>query len=172
MMKHLLFTLLIVLAVSGCSHDVDPGDPEMLNIEVDEFVSQLKDGTYGRNESNSNGMAQWLYLPAFTMQDIPALIGFAEDTCHIKSFPVAPFSSYWIDDFVLGECLLWTVEGIRKGDKYFSLVPWINKDGNRASQQDILEVRELYRKWWLKVDGSPARMKELDPLAETTYAWQ
>ena len=67
-------------------------------------------------------------MPNFTERHIQSLIDFSKDTSHIATYPFNPISSrtsfpYGRNHCILGECLLWTVEGIKNGYGYGSLDP-------------------------------------------------
>jgi len=113
MKKWILFTMIGVLLM-GCKKD----SFDINNPDVKKFVKQLKSGTYGEYERNEKGERLWLKMPNFRQEHIAALIELSKDTTHIQKFPTNPISSrtpipQGRDYFILGECLLWIVDGIR-----------------------------------------------------------
>jgi hypothetical protein len=118
-------------------------------------------------------------MPNFVKHHIQSLIDFSIDTSHINDFPVNPISSRtpFPNDrqyFILGECLLWTVEGIRNGTGYGSLDPYLfdttsieNPKGLKGYQ--LLVVRSYYKDWWSNFNGKD--WKENNPLEGSPYRW-
>lgn len=121
-------TLIVLLFFPILSCEKDKFD--LNNPNVEQFIHQLKNGTYTQYEKGENGEILWLVMPEFTKNHIQSLIDFSKDTSHINNFPVNPISSRTPfpnnrNYFILGECLLWTVEGIRNGNGYGSLDPYL-----------------------------------------------
>lgn len=169
-------------------------DFDVNNPDVALFVSQLKAGTYNSYKKDEFGQNLWLEMPKFTAAHIPALLEFAKDTASIYQFPLNPISSrtpYPSDRnyFILGEGLLWIVEGIRVGAttastamglpefKFASLDPYLIKGSpftlevkKGLTKSEILQVRELYYNWWY---GSyiPEWWLRTPPLEGTDYSW-
>jgi len=173
-MKKLFFSAILILICIGCEKDkFDIDDPD-----VAVFVNKLKSGTYDYYERGETGENLWLLMPEFTPDHISSLIDFAYDTTHISDFPVNPVSSRrpypeGREYFILGECLLWTVEGVRNGNRYGSLDPFLIDTALTESVRyrglkgdEILVVRDIYKDWW---DNN----KDMDknPLEETSYRW-
>jgi Domain of unknown function (DUF4943) len=102
-MKTNIYEFIILLTViffsESCTKDFDFEKPD-----VDEFVSLVRDGKYTSEK-----------MPNFSPSDIPGLLKYANDTSEIKTFPKCPISSYTLisQKFILGECVLWTIESIR-----------------------------------------------------------
>jgi hypothetical protein len=76
----------------------------------------------------------------------------------------------------LGECLLWTVEGIRNGYGYGSLDPFLIDTVLAESERykglngdEILIVRDIYKNWWDNFKDND--WKDINPLGETSYRW-
>jgi hypothetical protein len=174
-----LFIILSVLTLlgTGCLKDeFDPYDPD-----VDTFVNQLKKGTYNSFEKDENGENLWLQMPEFQKKHIQRLIELAKDTSHIKDFPINPISSRIPfpgsrDYFILGECLLWAVEGVRNDNRFGSLDPFLidvslpeSAIRNGLKATEILQVREIYKNWWQ--DHKDKDWKNTYPLENTTYRW-
>ena len=163
----------------GISCEKDKFDIDNPNVEI--FVKQLKNGTYDYYEKGENGENLWLLMPKFTRSHIPSLIAFAKDTTHITDFPINPISSRrpfpeGRDYFILGECLLWTVEGIRNGYGYGSLDPFLIDTALTESERfkglkctEILIVRDIYKDWWNNFKDND--WKDINPLGETSYRW-
>lgn len=177
-MKRLSFIpLLLLLFCIGC----EKNNLDLNNPDVAIFVKQLKLGTYDYYEKGETGENLWLLMPKFNQNHISSLIEFAKDTTHITNFPVNPLSSRSPypeerDYFFLGECLLWTVEGIRNDRGYGSLDPYLINTSLTESERykglegsEILIVRAIYKDWWdtLKEDN----WKDKNPLEGTLYGW-
>ena len=175
-MKYLVIFAFLTLFGFGCKKDqFDVHHPD-----VKKFVRQIKNGTYNVYEKSENGENLWLIMPAFTQAHIQSLIDLSNDTTHITNFPFNPISSrtpfpargYCI----LGECLLWTVEGIRNGSGYGSLDPYLIDTALIESERykglkatEILNVREIYKDWWKNYGDKD--WKTRNPLANTSYRW-
>ncbi len=173
---------LFVLAVlSAVFFSCAKGDLDIHNPDVEVFVQQLKDGTYNNFEKGEDGENLWFLMPNFTEDHIATLIDKAKDTSHINYFPINPISSRSPypqdrDYFILSECLLWVVEGIRNGTGFGSLDPFLI-DNSRdevtrykgLTGEEILGVRDLYDSWWnAHNDGD---WESVDPLGDSSYRW-
>lgn len=177
-MKKLFFITLLPLLCIGC--EKEKFDLDNPNVAV--FVKQLKNGTYNCYEKGENGENLWLLMPKFTQNHISSLIEFAKDTSHISDFPTNPISSRppfpaGRDYFILGECLLWTVEGIRNGHGYGSLDPFLidtsldeSESYKGLTSDGVLIVRDIYKNWWNNHKDSDWR-QDKNPLEETSYRW-
>lgn len=177
-MKRLSFIpLSLLLFCIGC----DKSNLDLNNPDVAIFVKQLKQGTYDYYEKGETGENLWLLMPGFNADHISALIEFAADTTHITNFPVNPCSSRrplpeGRDYFILGECLLWTVEGIRNDFGYGSLDPYLINTSMAERERyeglkgdEILIVRSVYKDWWESLKES--NWKDKNPLEGTCYRW-
>ena len=176
-MEKLIFFAALTLFCLSCEKDrFNVEDPD-----VEQFFYQIKTGTYSCYEKGENGENLWLLMPNFTERHIQSLIDFAKDTTHIRAYPYNPISSrtpypYGRDYAILGECLLWTVEGIRNGYKFGSLDPYMIDTSRIESERykglngyEILIVREIYKDWWNTYNKKDWKNK--NPLEETTYIW-
>ena len=176
-MKKLSFIAILVLLCIGCEKNkFDINHPDVVI-----FVKQLKNGTYDCYEKGENGENLWLLMPKFTRSHIQSLIDFSKDTTHITDFPINPISSRrpfpeGREYFILGECLLWTVEGIRNGYGYGSLDPFLIDTALAESirykglkSDKILIVRDIYKNWWNNFKDS--EWKDKNPLEDTYYRW-
>ncbi len=179
-MKNVIIFAFFLFFCLGCEKD----DFNVNNPDVEQFVQQLKKGTYDSYEFGENGEKLWTIMPNFTKKHIPLLIHLAKDTslvspCH--HFPVNPISSippYRIDDnrecIMIGEYLLWCVEGIIENKDFASLTPiLINQSYStekRLNGENILEVRIIYQEWWEKNKQSE-NIHDF-PLEETIYRWR
>lgn len=176
-MKKLLFIAFLTLFCISCEKD----EFDINNPDVQKFVQQIKKGTYNCYEKGENGENLWLIMPKFTNNHIQSLIDFSNDTSHIASFPLNPISSrtpfpYGRDYLILGECLLWTVEGIRNGYGYGSLDPYLidttldESDKFKGLKGDeILIVRDIYKDWWYRFKNED--WKTINPLENSSYVW-
>jgi hypothetical protein len=174
-MKNLAFITVIILFCISCRKDeFDPNNPD-----VALFVQQIKNGTYNCYKKGENGENLWLLMPKFSKNHIQSLIDFSKDTSHITKFPFNPVSSrtpfpYGRGYCVLGECLLWTVEGIRNSTTYGSLDPYLidttkNNPAEGISGKEILIVRDLYQYWWSNFKDK--NWKDTNPLEGKLYRW-
>jgi hypothetical protein len=173
--KNILLSLLCITALWSCEKiRFDPAHPD-----VGKFVGQLKNGTYNTFEKGENGENLWLKMPEFTEKHIRSLIDYSADTSHINAFPVNPISSRMPypngrNYFILGECLLWAVEGIRNGTGYGSLDPYLTDTAHPGydrgvSGRDVLIVNKLYNDWWNTFQDKD--WSRQNPLEKSTYSW-
>jgi len=176
-MKKIYFVIFLSILCTGCTKDKF----NLNKPDVDLFVKQLKNGTYNLWEKGEKGENLWLLMPAFNPGHISALLEHAKDTSHINEFPINPISSRrpfpeGREYFILSECLLWIVEGIRNGYGYGSLDPYMIDTSLIDSERfkglrcnDILIVRDIYKEWWDTLKDDVWQSK--DPLEETSYRW-
>jgi hypothetical protein len=174
-MKRITLLTLIFFSILSCEKDKF----DINNPNVEQFVQQLKNGTYIQYENGENGENLWLLMPIFTKNHIQSLIDFSKDTSHINNFPINPISSrtpFPTDRnyFILGECLLWTVEGIRNGNGFGSLDPYLiditsGEDHKGLKGSGILIVRDLFQVWWDNFRDNDWTGK--NPLDGTPYRW-
>ena len=164
------FPVLILIFITACNDDT----PTVLSVH--QFVEDLKNGKY---ESS--------YIPAFKKGDIPLLLNYANDFQEIPRFPVNPISSYHSPNFRLGECLLWTIESIKKSYdnedmmlKFPSLVPMLIKRGSEnnpesgmLNEEELYEVYGYYLNWWQQnPDKDFESFRFINPLEGTDYSWK
>lgn len=174
-MKRITLIALLIFPILSCEKDKF----DLNNPNVEQFVQQLKNGTYIQYEKGENGENLWLLMPNFTKNHIQSLIDFSKDTSHINNFPINPISSRTPfpndrDHFILGECLLWTVEGIRNGNGFGSLDPYLiditsGEVHKGLKGSGILIVRDSFQVWWSNFKDSD--WKEKNPLDGTPYRW-
>lgn len=154
----------------GCESNqpVVPGNPT-----VEEFIEQLKLGTYESKE-----------LPEFKYRDIPQLLEHAKKTQIIKNFPVNWISSYSQMECSLGMYVLWTVESVRavsiEGEnmigRFPSQNPIVQKKGEPFQGANGKETQEIisnaYLDWWSANEGREFDdFKQTNPLEDTDYRW-
>jgi hypothetical protein len=175
MQKLLIVTILTLFCISCQKDKFDIDHPD-----VEKFVQQIKNGTYNCYEKGDEGENLWLLMPKFTTNHIQSLIDFSKDTSHIAIFPINPFSSRnpvpdGREYYILGECLLWTIEGIRNGFGYGSLNPYLIDISKPESERfkglngdEILIVRDFYKDWWNFKDNA---WKDENPIEDTSYRW-
>jgi hypothetical protein len=147
---------------------------EISNLTVDRYIELLKANQYDS-----------LNLPAFTYNDIPALLKYRNETQVITNFPHNGISSFYKPDCKLGMYVLWTIESIRAvsiDSKYLIM--------RFPSQNPILALRDstgfnlvyddtsheitakAYNDWWENnKQKNFNEFKNIDPLAETKYKW-
>ena len=179
-MKNLSILAALILFCVSCEKD----HFNINNPNIEQFVQQIKNGTYNQYELGENGEKLWTIMPDFKKEHIPLLLDFATDTslvCPCNHFPTNPVSSippYRIYDnkecIMLGEYLLWCAEGIIENKDFASLTPiLINHNYSaekRLSGKDILEVRKMYQDWW--VEYGPSEYTNELPLEGTNYSWR
>ncbi|WP_176954265.1 DUF4943 family protein [Niabella drilacis] len=124
------------------------------NPNAETFVQQLKNGTYNEYEHDEKGERLWLQMPRFRQEHIGALIALSKDTTHIQKFPTNPLSSHsplpeGRNYFILGECLLWIVDGIRGASPLDAYLIDISKEVNERrsgiTTAEILMISDRYR---------------------------
>lgn len=178
MKKTLIFAALFLFCMS-----CEMGDFNVENPDVEKFVQQITNGTYDKYEFGENGEKLWTNMPHFKEENIPLLLGYSMDTtliCPCHHFPINPISSippHRVDNgkdcMLIGEYLLWCVEGIIEGSAFPSLTPILenqNKGHERLNGKEILEVRTLYQDWWEEYSKSGNTSKL--PLEGTIYQWR
>lgn len=176
-MRKLIFIACVALFLTSCEKDnFDIDHPDVAT-----FVQQIKTQTYKVYEKGENGEKLWLKMPHFTEENIPELIEFAKDTTHITKFPYNPLSSMTPfpagrDYSILGECLLWVVEGIRRESEYASLNSYLvntslseNERYKGLKGADILIIRNAYQSWWDNFKDKD--WKNTNPLDNTSCVW-
>ncbi len=179
-MKTLLTLCLFSAMCLGCER----GSFNLNNPDVEEFVMQLKNGTYQCYEWTEEGERLWAIMPAFSKKDVPELISLSEDTELITPcdhFPVNPMSSMYPfrivngeECIMLGEYLLWCAEAVIEGRDFASLNPVLRRTDSSGDQRleaaEIMVVRKIYQEWWNEQgqQAEPARL----PLTGTVYSWR
>jgi hypothetical protein len=144
------------------------------NNEVENYIALLKANQY----DSAN-------LPAFTHNDIPALLKYRNEKQIITNFPHNPISSLWAPTCKLGMFVLWTIESIRavETNSEYLILRFPSQNpilALRASKELELVYDEesqrvaakAYYDWWyihrcLKFN----EYKNIDPLAKTAYKW-
>lgn len=170
-MKTLKTFILLFAFVGLISCD---NNKETSNLTVDRYVELLKANQY---KSTS--------LPAFTYNDIPALLKYRNETQVITNFPHNGISSLYAPDCTLGMYVLWTIESIRAvsiNSEYLTM--------GFPSQNPILALRDstglnlvydesshevaaqAYSDWWENnKQKNFNEFKNIDPLTGTKYKW-
>ena len=170
MKTRMTFILLITfVGFISCSDN-----KEISSIPVDRYIELLKANQYDS-----------INLPAYTYQDIPALLAYRNETQLITNFPRNGISSLYMTDCRLGMYVLWTIESIRavanQSDRLILRFP---------SQNPILALRnptemmlvddsisqkvaaDAYYNWWENNKGKDFKdFKDIDPLEGTIYKW-
>ncbi|MGE5394435.1 MAG: DUF4943 family protein [Candidatus Saccharibacteria bacterium] len=146
---------------------------ETKNANVDQFVVLLKSGKYDAAD-----------LPAFTFQDIPALLTYRDEAQKISNFPRNGISSYYQQDCTLGLYILWTIESIRavaiNSKNLFGRFPSQNPLLEKSDYSELfLDTNEsnkiaskAYYDWWTSNSRKDFNeFKNIDPLKNTVYKW-
>lgn len=163
-MKTLNSIVLLCICI-GCGNSVDKKS------SADDFINQLKDGTYNN-----------FTLPGFTEKDIPELLKYRNETTLLVKFPSSGVASYAQKDCTLGVYVLWVIEAIRKEAAGEALT------AGYPSQLPLFRLRKVptftpvqsaesqnvgakaYYDWWNSGSGFE-RIKNTDPLEGTDFAW-
>ena len=166
----IIIVLVSLIISTSCHKD---NDEEIKNVNVDQYIELLKSGNYDSID-----------LPAFTYQDIPALLTYRNETQKIANFPRNGISSYYQKDCTLGMYVLWTIESIRAvatNSKYLigrfpSQNPIILKKEEWSIFEYKFEIHEVasqaYFDWWNKNKYKQFdSFKNIDPLLNTDYVW-
>ncbi|MDR1980547.1 MAG: DUF4943 domain-containing protein [Tannerellaceae bacterium] len=178
-MKRLIFYLSAFVVLTSCFDEFDPKRPG-----VKEFVEKIKRGKYDYYEKDNWGGQGEVILPRFYEAQIPELLHYTNDMTPVDMFPMHILvSSTPVAEerrYILGECLLWVVEGIRNGGSYGDGIPFLVKGKKEAqkdeegflkplSEKDIGAARELYILWW---QGNRNRdWRVINPLEGSEYSW-
>lgn len=168
-LKILIFCIALT-GILGCEKNESE---DFKNLEVDRYVSLLKNGSYSSRE-----------LPEFTYKDIPALLEYRDETQMIKNFPKNGISSLAIQECSLGMYVLWTIESIRAvaieskylNGRFPSQNPIIVKRGQTFEIVKTIEVQTIiskcYYSWWERNKNREFNhFKKIDPLSDTEYMW-
>jgi len=167
-----LKTFILLVAFAGLVSCND--NKEISNLTVDRYVELLKANQYDS-----------INLPAFTFNDIAALLKYRNETQIITNFPHNAISSFYEPDCKLGMYILWTIESIRAvavDSKYLVM--------RFPSQNPILALRDstgfnlvhddtsheiaakAYYDWWENnKQKNFNEFKNIDPLTGTKYKW-
>lgn len=163
-MKTLHFIVLLCIC-TGCGNPVDKKS------SVDDFINQLKDGTYSD-----------FTLPKFTEKDIPELLKYRNETALLAKFPASGVASYAQKDCTLGMYALWVIEATRKeaaGEQltigYPSQLPLFKLRKAQTftpvqSAESQKTGAKAYNDWW-ESSSDFKRIQNTDPLENTDFAW-
>ena len=166
-----LFLMMIFFAtLLGCKkNDFE----STTNISVNRYIELLKANQYDS-----------VNIPAFTYQDIPALLTYRNDTQLISVFPRNPISSFYGQDCKLGIYVLWTIESIRAvsiKSKYLilrfpsqnAILALRNADfGLVKDEVSHQEAANAYFIWWESNKRKDFSVfASIDPLSGTAYKW-
>ncbi|MDP3435860.1 MAG: DUF4943 family protein [Bacteroidales bacterium] len=158
----------ILLMATSCQKD----ELNIKNPDVTQFVRILKTGNYFEKVGYE--------LPNFSKKHLPELLNYLKDTTNIKEFPTHPLSSKFTTPKRLNECLFWTIDGIRSGNKYPSLEPCLvdtstysEQSGySRVSGKKLIDLSNLYISWYEEYIKNPTELTLKKNLFEqTSYKW-
>ena len=144
------------------------------NANVDRYINLLKANKYDS-----------ITLPAFSSNEIPALLMYRNDTQLISHFPYNPISSMMVSECKLGIYVLWTIESIRATSinseylimRFPSQTPVLVLKDSQDFQTVIddtsfIEVANAYYNWWQNNKQKDFNdFKNIDPLVNTKYKW-
>ncbi len=181
-MKQTVLIILTVFLCFGCSDNFDLEKPD-----ANQFVLQLKKGTYNEYHLGEKGEKLWTLFPKFSMKDIPLLLKLASDTTivnphgHFPSNPISSIPAFRTDEngngkgIILAEYLLWSVETIINNGNYPSMIPLLRQGKEPQwsvglSGKEVLAVREKYLNWWN--DYGKNGNISVSPLSGTDYWWR
>ncbi len=170
-MKSLRF-LWLGLILFGCADD-----ESSVSNEVDDFMAGLRSGKF----ENATG------LPAFTVEAIPYLLAYRNDTRKVTQFPRNPLSSFIATELTMGIYALWTIESIRAsvapsgGAVFPGRFPSPNPvlaqfGGDGPSTAETLAAQPLaaaaYQAWWQQSQSVGVdELMTIDPLEITDFRW-
>jgi hypothetical protein len=167
-LKILIFCVSLI-SILGCDKDSE----ELKNIDVEKYVEQLKKGGYESFD-----------LPAFTYNDIPALLEYRNETQTITDFPHNGISSLWMPECSLGMYVLWTIESIRAVaidseyliGRFPSQNPIVQQREEPFDLESGNEIQEMvskaYYDWWEdNKHKNFDNFKNIDPLSDLEYRW-
>ena len=168
----LLSFLLVALVFFGCSEDESP-----VARQVNDFVDGLLSGNYENT----------MELPNFTVEAIPYLLAYRNDTRTITRFPRNPVSSRGGLESTVGIYALWTIESIREAiapsggvtlpGRFPSLNPELAQGEDDERQRLNTSMAQpvaaaAYQAWWQQVQSLGVdELMKIDPLERVDYSW-
>jgi hypothetical protein len=163
-----LFVCTLGLVLTSCKDE--KFDPE--NPDVDHFVSLIRNGNYTEKVGYD--------LPHFNMEDVEKLMTYLDDTTEIKYFPANPITSKRTEPKILNECIMWTIDGIRLGERYPSLEPCLMDITSfseytgyaRLTKKELLSMADNYIRWYQEYLLNPTdAVRKRDIIDKTKYRW-
>jgi hypothetical protein len=165
------YLVFFLMGIISCAEE-NNGTGE--KISVKEYIRLLKSDNYTASD-----------LPAFTADDIPALLVYRNETELIGNFPRNPISSSYVKECKLGMYVLWTIESIRAvsiNSQYLiqrfptQQPAFTLRNGTefKAIQDDLSHqiAAKAYYDWWENHKNQTFnRFSNIDPLATTDYRW-
>jgi hypothetical protein len=172
-MKTLKFFFLLILLMGFIRCDKKDNN-EINNLDVETYIELLKS-----NQFDS------LNLPAFTYNDIPALLQYRNESQIITNFPHNPISSLYRSECKLGMYVLWTIESVRavsvKSEHMVMRFPSQNPILAFSDSVELTLVSDhlshsiaaqAYFVWWENNKNNDFDdFKNIDPLEDTDYRW-
>jgi hypothetical protein len=174
-----LIILILFISIISCDEDKitscdEDNIEESYNIDVENYVELLKSNQYDS-----------LNLPAFTYEDIPALLKYRNEKQIITNFPHNPISSLWGPECKLGMYILWTIESIRAvaiNSEYLMMrFPSLNPILALRNAEELTLVydekshemaAQAYYCWWYNHrQMNFNEFMHIDPLGDTNYRW-
>ncbi|MFA5848948.1 MAG: DUF4943 family protein [Bacteroidales bacterium] len=174
-MRTLGLFIMLVISLIGFTSCEKNAIEETDGANVERFIGLLKSNSFDS-----------LYLPSFSVNDIPALLEYRNETQVISDFPTNFISSFYLNECALGVYVLWTIESVRAkaiDSKYlFAGFPSQNpilsvrnaldlRVGYDRSNGHEVAARAYYDWWQNNRSKGVRRMMEIDPLANTSYQW-
>lgn len=168
-LKIFLF-LISLIGLISCKKDKEE---EVAQMDVQQYIQQLKTNEY-----------KAYVLPAFTPQDIEALLQFRNDTQIITDFPNSTYSSYYQRECTLGIYVLWTIESIRSETAKNKMMMGFPSQNPILCLRNVEEMSlvfdnnaqtiaaKAYFDWWeANKNKDFNQAKVIDPLENTDYRW-
>jgi len=168
-----LFILVSFIGLIGCNKK---DNEEITNLDVEKYIELLKSDQFVSSK-----------IPAFTSNDIPALLKYRNNNQIVTKFPANYLSSYAMPEpkYKLGVLVLWTVESIRISSiensingKFPSQNPFIAIRNNPSewvldyNSQAYSIISQAYFDWWENnIYKGFEQFKSIDPLINTNYSW-
>jgi len=173
-MRTLRLFIMLVIFLIGITSCEKNAIEETDGANVEQFIGLLKSNSYDS-----------LYLPAFSVNDIPALLEYRNDPQIISNFPHSMHSSLYYNECKLGMYVLWTIESVRAkatDSKYlFAGFPSQNPILSLRNTTDLRMVfdqnaheaaAKAYYDWWQNNKSKGIRsLMNIDPLSDTPYQW-
>lgn len=167
-----LKSLIILVSLISLTNCGNVSIEKESHTDVEKYVKLLKSERYDS-----------VNLPAFTHNDIPALLEYRNETQIITKYPRNPISSFASHECRLGVYILWTIESIRVGSdtgdiqlmRFPSLNPILSGIDSEGISDDVSHsmASQAYLNWWENNSKKDfTEYKNIDPLSNTGFKWR